>query len=164
MKLSEYLADIKNTEPEVVHHCCKHLLSKKYDIENDTVDENELKKQLVNYDNFTKALNDSAGTIYRVYKAELDDVYKIICKRFNEDFDNKYLFEYRLARVSNQEPKQFLDIEDKDTQETVIQKYEDKINTILDSKYYKENEEKLSPNLEIPQKTLDLIKSAAGIA
>ncbi|MGM0518205.1 MAG: hypothetical protein ACQERD_01030 [Campylobacterota bacterium] len=164
MKLSEFLADIEKTEPEVVHHCCKHLLSKKYDIQNDVVDKDELKAQLVNYNNFTKALNDSAGKIYRQYQAELDDVYKSICEKFNEDFDNKYLFEYRLARVSNQEPKQFLDIEDKDTQETVIQKYEDKINTILESKYYKDHEDKLSRNLEIPQKTLDLIKSAAGLA
>ena len=46
---------------------------------------------------------------------------------------------------------------------TVIQKFEDKINTILESKYYKENEDKLSANLIIPQKTLELIKSAAGI-
>ena len=163
MKLSEFLADIKSTEKEVVYYCSKHLLSKKYDIENDSVDEAELKEQLLNYDNFTKALNDSAGKIYREYKAELDDVYKAVCQKFNEDFDNKSLFEYRLARVSNQEPKQFLNIEDKDVQETVIQKYEDKINTILESKYYKDHEDSLSRNLEIPQKTLDLIKSAAGL-
>ena len=56
-----------------------------------------------------------------------------------------------------------LDIEDKDTQETVIQKFEDKINAILESKYYKKNENKLAFDLIIPKKTLELIKSAAGI-
>jgi hypothetical protein len=73
------------------------------------------------------------------------------------------LFNYRLARIVNQEPRQFLEIEDKDTQQTVIQKFEDKINAVLESKYYKDNKDKLSSDLIIPQKTLELIKSAAGI-
>jgi len=163
MKLSNFLEDIKKNQNEVVYYCCNHLLSKKYDISKDSIDDEMLKELFVNYDNFTKALNDSAGIIYKKYEAELNDVYKIICDLFNEDHDNAYLFDYRLARVANQDPRQFLDIEDKDTQETVIQKFEDKINAILESKYYKENQDKLSQNLIIPQKTLELIKSAAGI-
>ena len=163
MKLSVFLEDIKKNQEEVVYYCCNHVLSKKYNINEDSVDSDVLKNLFVNYDNFTKALNDSAGIIYKRYEAELNDVYKTICNSFNEDFDNAYLYNYRLARVVNQEPRQFLDIEDKDTQETVIQKFEDKINAILESKYYKENEDKLSANLIIPQKTLELIKSAAGI-
>lgn len=163
MKLSVFLEEIKKNQEEVVYYCCNHVLSKKYNINEDSVDNDTLKNLFVNYDNFTKALNDSAGIIYKRYESELNDVYKTICKAFNEDFDNAYLYNYRLARVVNQEPRQFLDIEDKDTQETVIQKFEDKINAILESKYYKENEEKLSANLIIPQKTLELIKSAAGI-
>lgn len=163
MKLSDFLENIKNSQEEVVYYCCNHLLSKKYNIIEDSVDNEILKELFVNYDYFTKALNDSAGIIYKKYEAELNDVYKTICKTFNEDSDNVYLFNYRLARVQNQEPRQFLDIEDKDTQETVIQKFEDKINAILESKYYKENEDKLSQNLIIPQKTLELIKSATGL-
>ena len=163
MKLSILLEDIKRNQEEVVYYCCNHILSKKFDISNDSAESEVLKDLFVNYDNFTKALNDSAGIIYKKYETELDNVYKIICKVFNEEFDNAYVFNYRMARIVNQEPRQFLDIEDKDTQETVIQKFEDKINTILESKYYKENEDKLSANLIIPQKTLELIKSAAGI-
>jgi hypothetical protein len=163
MKLSVFLEEIKKNQEEVVYYCCNHMLSKKYNINEDSIDNDTLKDLFVNYDNFTRALNDSAGIIYKKYQAELNDVYKTMCKSFNEDFDNIYLYNYRLARVSNQEPRQFLDIEDKDTQETVIQKFEDKINAILESKYYKENEDKLSANLIIPQKTLELIKSAAGI-
>ena len=136
---------------------------KKFDVNKDSLEDSVLRELFVDYDNFTKALNDSAGIIYKKYEAELDDVYKEICKIFNEDFDNAYLFNYRLTRVKNQEPKQFLNIEDKDTQETVIQKFEDKINAILESKYYKENKEKLAESLIIPQRTLELIKSAAGI-
>jgi hypothetical protein len=163
MKLSDFLANIKSTQEDVVYYCCKHLLSKKYDVNTDSVDEDILKEQFINYNNFTKSLNDSAGIIYKKYEAELNDVYKTICNLFNEDYDNEYLFSYRLARIINQEPRQFLDIEDKDTQETVIQKFEDKINTVLESKYFKENQAKLSNDLIIPQKTLELIKSAAGI-
>ena len=163
MKLSVFLEDVKKNQDEVIYYCCNHVLSKKYNIDEDTVNEETLKDLFVNYDNFTKALNDSAGIIYKKYEAELNDVYKIICKLFNEEFDNEYLFNYRLARIVNQEPRQFLDIEDKDTQETVIQKFEDKINAILESKYYKENQDKLSQQLILPQRTLELIKSAAGI-
>ena len=93
--------------------------------------------------------------------SDLNDVYKTMCSKFNEEFDNKYLFDFRLVRVVNQEPAQFLNIEDKDTQETVIQKFEDKINTILESKYYNDNKNELSNELIIPQRTLELIKSAA---
>ena len=163
MKLSMFLEDIKRNQEEVVYYCCNHILSKKFDISNDSAESEVLKDLFVNYDNFTKALNDSAGIIYKKYETELDNVYKIICKVFNEEFDNAYVFNYRMARIVNQEPRQFLDIEDKDTQKTVIQKFEDKINAVLESKYYKENEVKLSQNLIIPQKTLELIKSAAGI-
>lgn len=163
MKLSDFLKNIKSTQEEVVYYCCRHLLSKKYDIDNDSVDEDTLKELFINYNNFTKSLNDSAGIIYKKYETELNDIYKTICNLFNEEYDNKYLFSYRLARIINQEPRQFLDIEDKDTQETVIQKFEDKINTVLESKYFKNNQDKLSNDLIIPQKTLELIKSAAGI-
>ena len=163
MKLSMFLEDIKRNQEEVVYYCCNHILSKKFDISNDSAESEVLKDLFVNYDNFTKALNDSAGIIYKKYETELDNVYESICKIFNEDFDNVYLYNYRLARVVNQDVKQFLDIEDKDTQETVIQKFEDKINAILESKYYKKNENKLAFDLIIPKKTLELIKSAAGI-
>jgi len=163
MKLSDFLENIKNNQDEVVYYCCNHLLAKKYNVNEDSLDDETLKSLFVNYENFTKALNDSAGIIYKRYDSELNDVYKTICDFFNEESDNKYLFNYRLVRVQNQEPKQFLDIEDKDTQETVIQKFEDKINTILNSKYYKENKDSLSNDLIIPQKTLELIKSAAGL-
>jgi len=161
MKLSNFLEDIKKNEEEVVYYCCNHLLSKKFDVENDSVNNDELKELFVNYSNFSKLLNDSAGIIYKKYEADLNDVYKTICTKFNENFDNKYLFDFRLARIVNQEPAQFLDIEDKDTQETVIQKFEDKINTILESKYYNDNKNILSPELILPQRTLELIKSAA---
>ena len=152
MKLSVFLEDIKQNQEEVVFYCCNHLLSKKFDITKDDIEEENLKNLFINYDNFAKALNDSAGIIY-----------KKICELFNESFDNVYLFKYRLARVVNQEPKQFIDIQDKDTQQTVIQKFEDKINLILQSKYYKENEDTLSKEMIIPQKTLELIKSVANL-
>ena len=162
MKLSNFLEDIKKNEKEVVYYCCNHLLSKKYDVDKDSVADDDLKEMFVDYNNFSKLLNDSAGIIYKKYESELNDVYKTICNKFNEDGDNKYLFDFRLARVANQEPAQFLEIEDKDTQETVIQKFEDKINTILESKYFNDNKDVLSNELILPQRTLELIKSAAA--
>lgn len=164
MKLSEFLNDIKKTEEEVVFYCCNHVLTKKYNTDEDSLDNDTLKELFINYNSFTKALNDSAGVIYKKYESELDDVYKAICSKFNEDSDNKSVFDHRLARVINQEAKQFIDIEDEDTRETVIQKFEDKINTILESKFYNENKETLSTELVLPQKTLELVKSVANVA
>lgn len=161
MKISDFLENIKKNHDEAIYYCCNHILSKKYNVNDDSLNEDELKVFFVDYDNFTKLLNDSAGIIYKKYETELDEIYKKICGFFNEEFDNAYLFNHRLARVINQEATQFLNIEDKDTQDTVIQKFEDKINTILESKYYKENIDKLSAELIIPQKTLELIKSVA---
>lgn len=162
MKISEFLNNLKANEPEVVHYCCNHLLSKKFDVENDSLTQDEIKELLLDYSNFNKYLNDSAGAIYRKYEAELSDVYEAICKTFDAEADNKSVFDFRFARVINQEPKQFLDIEDKDTQETVIEKFQDKINIILESKYYKNNEDSLSKEMILPQRTLELIKSAAS--
>ena len=68
MKLSEFLEDIKQNENEVVYYCCNHLLSKKYNVADDALEEDVLKELFVNYDNFTKSLNDSAGIIYKKYE------------------------------------------------------------------------------------------------
>lgn len=163
MKLSDFLNDIKNNNKEVIYYCAKHLLSKKYDIENGSVNEDELKALFTDYTTFSTLLNDSAFEIYKKYSSEIDDVYKEFCEIFNMDCDNESVFKYRLARVSNQDPINFLNIEDRDHQETVIQKFEDKVEKILSSKFYKEHEDELSKEMIIPQKTLDMIKSAAGI-
>ena len=126
IKLSEFLNDIKATEEEVVAYCVEHILAKKCNIDEDSMDEETLKEMFVDYNMFNKSLADSIGVIYKKYEAEMDDVYEAICSKFNVESDNKSVFDYRLARVANQEAKQFIDIEDEDTQETVIQKFEDK--------------------------------------
>ena len=59
MKLSVFLEEIKKNQEEVVYYCCNHVLSKKYNINEDSVDNDVLKDLFVNYDNFTKSLNDS---------------------------------------------------------------------------------------------------------
>ena len=63
MKLLDFLEDIKKNQDEVVHYCCTHLLSKKYNLVDDSVDNETLKELFVNYDNFTKSLNDTGNAI-----------------------------------------------------------------------------------------------------
>lgn len=162
MKLSEFLNNMRETQTEVVAFSVEHILSKKFDIENDSVEEDTLKGLFVDYNSFNKSLADKVGVIYKKYETELDDIYDAVCTKFGVDSDNESVFNYRLIRVQNQEAKQFIDIEDKDTQETVIQKFEDKINRILESKYYNEHKSELEKELIVPQKTLDLIKSVAA--
>ncbi len=163
MKLSDFINDVEKNNDEVIYYCAKHLLSKKYDVEKDTIDEDELKSLFTDYPTFSTLLNDSSFEIYKKYSSELDQVYNVFCNLFNVDPDNESVFKHRLARVSNQDPKHFLNIEDRDHQETVIQKFEDKINKILSSNFYKSHENELSKEMIIPQRTLDMIKSAAGI-
>ena len=43
MKLSVFLEDIKQNQESVVYYCCNHLLSKKFDVINDDVEDDVLK-------------------------------------------------------------------------------------------------------------------------
>ena len=46
-KVNSFLEDIKKNQNEVVYYCCNHLLSKKYNINEDSVEEEVLKDEEV---------------------------------------------------------------------------------------------------------------------
>ena len=69
MEISVFLENIKKNQDEVVYYCCNHILSKKFDVNKDNLEDSVLRELFVDYDNFTKALNDSAGIIYKKYEA-----------------------------------------------------------------------------------------------
>lgn len=160
MTILDFLSNIKTNNDEVVHFCANHILKKLYTNFNDTVKEEELKTLFLNYSLYDKYLNDVGQTIYNNYESSIDEVYKILCNTFNESFDNIHLYEYRLKRVLNQDPKKYLQFDDEDIRDNAISRLEKRINEIETSKYYKENMKNLEKDLEKILKDIELVKKA----
>ena len=161
MKLKEFLDNIEKKCSKITYLCVVHMFEKKYNIENDSIELGILKDFLINYDNYEKFLNDYANVIYKKFESSTDEIYNEICNFLNENPDNEYLFLYRLKRISNQDPIKYLNIEDEDMRNDAINRVEDKINTIENSTYYKENKELASNKIEKLKKTIEMVKIAA---
>ena len=163
MKIKDFLDKCEEELPKIVHFCTIHMLEKKYKIEEDEIEENDLKEFLINYDNYEKLLNDYANVIYRQYESSKEEVYETICEYLNENSDNRYLFEFRLKRIVNQEPTKYLQMEDVEMRNAAILRVDDKINLIEASSYYKEHEELASKELKALKKSLTMVKRAVGM-
>lgn len=162
MKIKEFLNNIENNCSKIAFFCSIHMLKKNFDIEKDSVAKDELKEFFINYDNYDKLLNDYAGVIYKKFESSIDEVFNEICKFLDENPDNKYLFLHRLKRISNQNPIKYLSIEDEDLQKAAISRLENKINTIENSLYYKENKELAFKDIEKLKKSIQMVKTAVG--
>lgn len=162
MKIEDLLQNIQNSCSRIAYLCANHMLNKKFLIENE-IDESILCDFLINFDNYDKLLNDYANIIYNRFESSKDEVFKEICLFLNEDFDNKYLFEYRLTRVLNQDPFKYLNMDDQDMQSEAINRVYDKIEIIENSNYYKNNKDKAIKDIEKLKKSLETVKMAAGI-
>lgn len=163
MKIIDFLSNLTNKENELIFLCAKHMLNKNFNIEEDELSEDELKEFFINYNNYDKYLNDYANIIYKRYESSNNEIYETLCNFFNENSDNRYLFEYRLKRVSNQDPKLYLSIEDSDMRDAAIYRVENKIKTIEESKFYKENPSFAKDEIQRLKDTINLVKKAVGI-
>lgn len=163
MKISEFLKSIEKSCSQIAYFCSIHMLKKNFDIESESLEKNDLKEFFINYNNYDKFLNDYAGVIYKKFESSIDEIYNEICKFLEENPDNKYLFSHRLKRISNQNPIKYLNIEDEELREAAICRLEDKINTIEESSYYKENKELAFNDIEKLKKSIQMVKTAAGI-
>lgn len=163
MKLKEFLSKLERTESKIVHFSATHMLEKLYNIQEDSLNETQLKEFFIDYNNYDRYLNDYANTIYNQFMSSNDEIYETLCNYFNEDSDNKYLFEYRLKRVINQDPTKYLNIEDIEMRNAAIYRVEDKINIIKESKYYKENPDLANQHIKKLEKSIDMVKKAVGI-
>ncbi len=152
--MEEILKDIKNNYSNITYLCLEHFKNKK-------VISNNIKEFLLDYCNYDRYLNDMANTIYNQYESSIDEVYKEVCNYFNEEYDNKYLYEYRLKRVINQELKLYLQM-DEDIAKSALKKLEDRIKLIYDSNYYKNNKEKVNKELFKFLEELNLVKKGLG--
>lgn len=163
MKLTLFLEELENNIPKIAHFCAIHMLEKKYDLENVSLERNELKIFFTDYSLYQKYLNDYAGIIYNKFDSSIDEVYAILCQYFNENPDNRSLFEYRLTRIENQEPSKYLAISDPEMRNAAIARLEDKINIIENSEYYSNNKDDADKKLSTLKQALSLVKRAVGI-
>ncbi|AXH15027.1 hypothetical protein CP985_01890 [Malaciobacter mytili LMG 24559] len=152
--MEEILNEIEKNYSKITYLCLEHFKNKK-------LLSNNIKEFLLNYSNYDRYLNDMANIIYNQYESSIDEVYKEVCNYFNEEYDNKYLYEYRLKRVINQDPKVYLQL-DEDIGKNALKKLEDRINLIYQSTYYKKNKEKINKDLFELVNELKLVQKALG--
>lgn len=164
MKISLFLEQLEKEVPKIAHFCALHMLQKNYDIQNDSLDERELKSFFTNYCVYQKYLNDYAGIIYNKFDSSIDEVYETLCQYFNENPDNKSLFEFRLTRIANQDPTKYLNISEPEMRSAAILRVEDKISVIENSQYYKDNTVEAKVQIDALRQSLDLVKRALGIS
>ena len=163
MKLTLFLEQLENSVPKIVHFCATRMLQKNYDIQEDDVKEEEIKRFFTHYTGYQTYLNDYAGVIYNQYDSSIDEVYESLCLYFNETPDNKSLFEYRLSRVINQDPSKYLNINDPEMRNAAILRAEDKINVIENSHYYLLNKNETQAQISELKQSLNLVKRAVSI-
>jgi len=163
MKLEDLLTQIDKSCSKLAYFCSIHMLKKRFNIEEDSLDIDLLKDFFINYDNYEKLLNDYGSVIYNKFESSIDEVYNELCEFFEEIPDNRYLFAHRLKKILNQNPMKYLNIEDDDMKLEAIYRVEKKINIIEESLYYKENIELASKELVKLKKSVELVKSVVGI-
>ncbi|ADG93364.1 hypothetical protein Arnit_1710 [Arcobacter nitrofigilis DSM 7299] len=162
MELESTLKDIEKKCSKVAYLCVIHMIDEKFNnknIENISL----LKDFFIDYENYETFLNDYASVIYNKFDSSKEEVYNEICSFFDENPDNKYLFLFRLKKLSSQNPLNYINIEDEDTRANSILKLENRINIIESSTYYKENTEELSNDIIKIKKSLEVVKAVAGI-
>lgn len=162
MKLANFLSILHKDEREIVYLCAKHMLEKKHDIQKDELEENQIKEFFIDYNNYDRYLNDYANIIYKKYESSNDEIYEFLCIYFNENIDNRYLFEYRLKRVINQDPKKYLSIEDFEMRDAAINRLEKRVQIIEESDFFKKNSSLGKKEIDNLKNQINLVKKAVG--
>ncbi|MCK5109919.1 MAG: hypothetical protein KAQ94_00240 [Arcobacteraceae bacterium] len=159
MLINEFLSDIEKSCSHIALLCVKHILNKVYkDI--DTVNDQKLKELFSNYNNYNKYLNDYAGTIYNKHSSSVNNVYIEMCKFLDIDIDNQYTLEHVIIKLEKQEPAVILNLLDDDIKMMTIENFEEKLNSILSSKYYNNNKSQFQSRVDKLSKNLSLVKKA----
>ena len=164
MNIKHFLEDIEENCSHITYLCMVHIFKKLYDIENDTIEEEELMEFFINYSNFQKYLNDYAGTIYKRHFSSVEEVYKEICDYLEIDDNNQYMFEFDLAKLEKQTPAKIMQIEDDDLKYLTAEKQESKLHKLLESTYYKEHQEEYKERLEKIGANFTLLKKALHLS
>lgn len=161
LKLNDLLNEIKENCTEISYLSMIHLYKKMYEIsENTEVDKEEFLEIVKNYSLFFRYLNDYAGTIYRKYNSSIEAIYIELCTYYKLELDNEYRFEHILRKLEKQTPQLLMSLVDDDIQRQTIENFEEKLLSIKNSNYYKNNYTFLVNKIEKLEKNIALVKKA----
>ena len=164
MKIIDFLDEIKKNCSEITHLCIEHTFKKIYtNIHNDTDDKKNLLDIIENYPLLLKYLNDYAGVIYRKYNSSTQEIYMELCNYFNLEVDNKYTLEQVITKLQKQTPSLLMSLVDEDIKIKTIKNFEEKLENIKNSTYYKKNKIKLESIVNKLENNIKLVKRASNL-
>ncbi len=161
LKLIDLLTELQTNCSEIAYLSMVHLYEKLYEINDQTlIDKDEYLEIIKNYSMFFRYLNDYAGTIYKKYDSSIEIIYTELCNYYGLDLDNQYRFEHILKKLEKQTPQLLMSLSDSDIQRQTVEHFEEKLETIKSSDYYKNNESALFSKVEKLEKNIVLVKRA----
>ncbi len=163
MNITTLLEDIQQNCSEICYLSIDHILQKIYDYENDNPSQEEIFKLLEHYDTYIRYLNDFAGPIYRRYQSSIEAIYDETCNHLGLEMDNETIFEMAMQKVEKQDAARIMQIEDDEFKELTLEKFEKRLEEIMQLNYFVMNKEKLMPRVEKMQKDFALVRKVLQI-
>ena len=164
MKIIDFIDEVKFNCSEIAYLSTYHILNKIYD---DVKTQEEHKEKLLdilqNYSLVLQYLNDYAGPIYRRHNSSVQIIYNELSSYFGFETDNKYTFEHIVKKLKTQTPSLLMSLEDEDIKIQTIENFEDKLNTLINSKYYSQNKSTLEADIVKLQNNISLVKRASNL-
>lgn len=163
MTIKNLLEDIEKNCSQISYLSVDHILKKIYNYEQDTPNIEELHTLLENYDTYVRYLNDFAGPIYRRYQSSVEEIYDEICTHLGLEMDNETIFEMAMQKVERQDAARIMQIEDDEFKILTLEKFERRLQDIMQLKYFIDNQEKLIPRIQHAQKQFALVRKVLQI-
>jgi len=165
IKLTDFLDDIADNCSDIAFLSMRHVLNKLYDdVDNNSIDKEELLSIIEDYSLLLRYLNDYAGVIYRKHNSSVNLIYTQLCNHFDLSVDNKYTFEHIIKKLQKQTPSLLMSLSDEDIKIQTIENFCEKLDNVKDSKYYNENKNELIEIITSLEKNIALVKMASKIA
>lgn len=155
MTINHFLNEFKQKSDNITFLSIQHFLMKLYKDGDEVTD---IEETLSNYPLYLKYLNDFAGKIYKQYDSSIDEIYANTCHIMNIEPDNRYLFNYRLARLELNDIARIMNIQNEDIKIQTVEKQFDEFQKLLNSKFYQENQETYKAKIVRLEKNFELLK------
>lgn len=163
MTINDLLEDIEKNCSQISYLSTDHILKKIYDYEQDDPTIEELHALLENYDTYVRYLNDFAGPIYRRYQSSVEEIYDEICSHLGLEMDNETIFEMAMQKVERQDAARIMQIEDDEFKLLTVEKFEQRLQDIMQLKYFMANQERLLPRIQNMQKEFALVRKVLQV-
>ena len=153
----QYLDEIKQHCSEVSFLSMEHYIKKLYKDLQQEISKDEFISQISNYPQLNRYLNDFASMIYKKNNSSINEIYMEVCKYFDVDTDNKYVFEFFLKKLQLHDASDILAIKDESIKKQYILSLEEKLQAIKQTKYYKDNTTHLAKQINKIENTIQTV-------